>query len=88
MRLNIKVVPKSSRAAVAGWLGDELKVRVVAPPERGKANRAVIDLLADTLGLPPDRIRIVAGTTSGRKLVEIDGLSEPDVRARLAKDMR
>jgi len=88
MRLNIKVVPKSSRTMVAGWLGDELKIRVAAPPERGKANDAVVALLAVTLGVPAERVRIVAGATAGRKVVEMDGLSEPDVRARLEKGAR
>lgn len=88
MRLNVKVVPKSSRTVVAGWLGDELKIRVAAPPERGKANDAVVALLARALGLRPDRIRIVAGAASGRKLLEIDGITEADARARLAGMVR
>lgn len=60
-----------------------LKVRVSAPPERGKANAAVEELLAAALGLPRERVKIVAGASSPRKIVEIDGLSEAEVRARL-----
>jgi len=46
-RLKVKVVPGSSRDQIAGWLGDALKIKVTAPPERGKANEAVIEILAD-----------------------------------------
>ena len=73
MRLHLKVVPKSSRNRVAGWVGDRLKVQVTAAPERGKANDAVIDVLAAALGLPRSRVRIVAGATSPLKTVEVDG---------------
>ncbi len=83
MRLAVKVVPKASRDGVAGWLGDALKVCVTAPPERGKANAAVAQVVADALGVPRDRVRVIAGHTSPRKVVEIDGVEEADVRARL-----
>jgi uncharacterized protein (TIGR00251 family) len=73
MNLPLKVVPKASRNRVVGWVGERLKVQVTAPPERGKANDAVIELLAETLGLPRARIRIVSGETSPLKTVEIDG---------------
>lgn len=73
MRLHLKVVPKSSRDRIAGWIGDRLKVQVTAAPERGKANEAVVDVLAAALGLPRARVRIVSGETSPLKTVEIDG---------------
>lgn len=82
-RLAVKVVPGASRSAIAGWLGDALKVRVSAPPERGKANAALEAMLARVLGLAPERVRIVAGHGSTRKVVAIDGLSDTEVRARL-----
>ena len=73
MRLHLKVIPKASRDRVAGWVGDRLKVQVTAAPERGKANDAVVEVLAAALGLPRGRVRIVAGETSPLKTVEIDG---------------
>lgn len=79
----MKVVPGASRDSLAGWLGDALKVRVAAAPEKGKANAAVERMLARALGLPPKSVRIVAGVTSTRKTMEIDGLSAAEVRARL-----
>ena len=76
-------MPGSSRSAVAGWLGDTLKVRVTAPAERGKANAAVEEALAEALGVTRDSVRIVGGTASPRKVVEIAGLSEAEVHRRL-----
>lgn len=82
----IKVVPGSSRNAVAGWLGETLKVRVTAPAERGKANVVVEETIAEALGLSRDCARVVAGKASPRKVVEIVGLSEFEVHRRLSKD--
>jgi len=73
MKLPLKVVPKASRNRVVGWVGERLKIQVTAPPERGKANDAVVEILAEALGLPSARVRIVAGETSPLKTVEIDG---------------
>jgi uncharacterized protein YggU (UPF0235/DUF167 family) len=83
-KLPIKVVPGSSRSGIAGWLGDTLRVRVTAPPERGKANAAVESLLSDVLGLPGGGARIISGGSSPRKLVEIVGVSEAAARRKLS----
>lgn len=83
-RLQVKVVPGASRSALAGWLGETLKVRVTAPPEKGKANAAVEAMLCEALRLPPGGVRIVSGRHSTRKLVEIRGLSRAEIRERLA----
>lgn len=83
MRLEIKVIPKASRDRLVGWLGDRLKVAVTAPPERGKANAAVVALLSSVLGLPRSSIRIVAGETIPQKTVEIASPDESTLRSRL-----
>jgi uncharacterized protein (TIGR00251 family) len=80
-------VPGASRSGVTGWLGDMLKVRVTAPAERGKANAAVEALLAKALGVAKDGVRVVSGMTSPRKVVEIAGLSEAEVRSRLERNL-
>lgn len=85
IKLEIKVVPGSSRNGIAGWLGETLKVRVTARPERGKANAAVEQVIAAALGLPSKCTRVVAGKSSARKVVEISGLSESEVYRRLSK---
>jgi uncharacterized protein (TIGR00251 family) len=83
VKLRIKVVAGSSRSGIAGWLGDALRVRVSAPAERGKANAAVEALLSQALGLSGGGAKIVSGSTSPRKVVEIFGLTEAEVRRRL-----
>ena len=84
MKLPVKVVPKSSRDRIVGWVGDALKICVTAPPEKGRANDAVEALLADALGLPKEQVRITAGLSSPRKSVQIDGLDDAEIRRRLA----
>ncbi|HUP00399.1 MAG TPA: DUF167 domain-containing protein [Gemmatimonadota bacterium] len=83
MRLAVKVVPRATREEVAGWLGDALKIRVRAAPEHGKANAAALEVLARSLELPVGRLRLVAGASSARKIIEIDGLDEAEIRRRL-----
>ena len=85
MKLTVKVVPGASRTEIVGWLGEALKVRVSAPPERGKANAAVEAAIAAALGLPDTAVNVVLGTTSPRKTVEISGMTEEAVHARLCK---
>ena len=79
MKLTVKVVPGSSQELIAGWLGDELKIRVRQVPENGKANEAVRRLLSKTLDLPLDDIRIVSGMASPHKTIEILGMDEAAV---------
>ena len=86
VKLPLKVVPGSSRNAIAGWLGDALKVRVTAAPEHGKANAAVESILAETLGIAAANVRVIAGHGSPRKVVEIAGLSESEIHRLLQKD--
>lgn len=72
MKLHIKVIPSSSKDCIAGWLEDTLKVKVKAPAEKGKANKAVIKVLEKELKLEKGSISIKSGTTSGRKIIEIN----------------
>ena len=81
--INVKVVPGSSRDRVAGRYGDGIKVQVSAPPEGGKANQAVVELLAAALGLKSQQVQVVKGHTQPRKVVDIAGMEPADVLARL-----
>jgi uncharacterized protein (TIGR00251 family) len=81
IRLNVHVQPRASRSEVVGTHGTALKVRVQAPPVDGAANDAVISLLSTQLGVSRRAVRIVAGTASRTKTVEIDGTTEAAVRA-------
>ena len=74
IELRIKVVPGSSRSEIVGPLGNRLKIRVAAPAEGGKANRAVVELLRDWLSVKD--VEIVAGNSSAEKTVRVGGLKE------------
>jgi uncharacterized protein len=65
--LHVRVQPKARANAVKGWHGDSLRVSVTAAPEDGKANRAVIALLAEILDVAPSSIGLVRGATSRDK---------------------
>ena len=65
--LHVRVQPKARANAVKGWHGDALRVSVTAAPEDGKANSAVIALLAETFGIAPSSISLVRGVTSRDK---------------------
>jgi uncharacterized protein (TIGR00251 family) len=83
--LKVKVVPGASRDRVVRFLGDALKIQVSAPPERGKANGAVIEILAETLGIPSAQIVLMAGAGNPRKQFRIDGLSADQLLEKLKK---
>jgi uncharacterized protein (TIGR00251 family) len=82
-RLRLRVKPGARRSTIVGVHGGALKLAVAAPPEKGKANRAVIALLADALGLTPSAVTITTGETSQDKVAEI-ALTPARVRAILA----
>ena len=83
--LHIKVVPGASRDRIIGRLGDAIKVQVSAAPEKGKANEAVINLIAGLLGLRRNDIQIVRGHTQPRKVLEIQGISQEDLDRRISE---
>jgi uncharacterized protein (TIGR00251 family) len=82
-RIAVVVSPGAKGSEIVGRHGDAWKLRVAAPPERGRANVAVCALLADALGVPPGSVRVVAGASARRKIVEIEGLDAAEVGRRL-----
>lgn len=82
--LSIKVVPGARRDRVVGRYGGAIKVQVSAPPEGGKANHAVVALIAQALGLKEHQVTIVRGHTQPRKVVRIDGVEKTDAERRLS----
>ncbi len=83
-RLRLRVAPGADRAKVVGRHGDGWKVRVAAAPERGRANEAVLQLLAETLAVPRGSISLVAGSSSRDKIVELAGIPPDEIDRRLA----
>ncbi|MCL6621624.1 MAG: DUF167 domain-containing protein [Syntrophobacterales bacterium] len=80
--VRVQAVPGAGRTEVAGLVGDRLKIRLAAPPEKGAANRELLAFLAARLGLPRQAVRLLHGAGSRAKLVAVDGL-EPELWQRL-----
>lgn len=83
--LPVKVVPGASRDKVVGVLGDALKVTVSAAPEKGRANQAVVRVLAEALGVDRRSISAVSGQTAARKEFRIQGASARELHATLSR---
>jgi hypothetical protein len=82
--VRLRVSPGAARAAVVGRHGDGWKLRVAAAPERGKANEAVLALLAETLAVPRASVTLVSGGSSRDKIVELAGIEPDEIERRLA----
>jgi hypothetical protein len=82
--LRLRVAPGTNRPGIVGRYGDGWKVRVTAPPEGGKANEAVLRLLAKTLGVPRRDLELAAGSTSRDKVITLLGLTTETADARMA----
>jgi hypothetical protein len=84
-----KIVPGSSGATrVCGVLDGMLKIKVSAPPEKGKANQCLLKFLARALDINKSALNIVAGKTSPIKRVHVSGVSAEMLRRKLTRDVR
>ena len=83
-RVRLRVSPGAGKAGIVGRHGDAWKVRVTAAPEHGRANEAVLRLVADALALPRDALTLVAGHGGRDKIVEFTGLGPALVERRLS----
>jgi uncharacterized protein (TIGR00251 family) len=83
-RLSVKVRPGAREGAIVGWQQGVLRLSVQSPPERGKANAAVVALLAKRLGVPRSSVSIEQGAASRDKIIRVDGLDEAEARRRLS----
>ena len=81
--LKLRVQPKASKNLVEGCRGDTVRVRVTAPPENGKANAAVVALLADALDVNRSQLTIIKGLRSKNKTVEVESLTLEEAVRRL-----
>ncbi len=81
--LNILAVPNAAKTQVAGRVGEAVKIRVRAVPEGGRANAALCEYLAESLGVGRRAVRLESGDTGRQKRIRIDGLTEDEVCRRL-----
>ena len=79
--LNVKAQPRSSRSGLDGLVGDAVKVRIRSAPVDGKANKELVETLADAFGLPKSRVVFKGGETSKTKRILLQGLTAEQVRA-------
>ena len=83
-RVAITVSPGAARTELVGRHGDGWRARIAAPPERGRANRALVELIAETARVRRDRVLLVGGAGSRRKVLEVEGLDDDELDRRLA----
>src|SRR5882672_5708798 len=82
-RIKVYVQPRASRTAVVGMHGDAIHIRLAAAPVDNAANEALVALVASRLGIPRRNVRVVAGASSRRKVIEVVGTTAEVVAAAL-----
>jgi uncharacterized protein (TIGR00251 family) len=86
--IKVYLQPKSSKNEIAGAYRDGIKIRVTAPPSEGKANKALIKLLAKELQIPESHIEILKGHHSREKILRISEIIEQELLERLKGDLK
>jgi uncharacterized protein len=81
IRLAVYIQPRASKTELAGRHDGSIKIRIAAPPVDHAANRALIEFVAECLGIAARKVRIVSGATSRRKVLEIDGATATAIAA-------
>jgi uncharacterized protein (TIGR00251 family) len=88
MKLTVRVQPGARRSALVGRMANgTLKLAVTAPPEGGRANQAVVELLAETLGLGRRQVQVVGGASSRSKVVSVEGMTPEEVERKLDQSL-
>ncbi len=82
--IKVHVAPRASANKVAGAHDGALKVSLTAPPVEGAANKALVDFLAKTLGVPRSSGSLISGQTSRNKVVRVDGIGVDEALRKLA----
>jgi hypothetical protein len=82
--LSVKLQPRASKNEISGPLGDELKIKVTAPPVDAAANQALIELLAKKLDCPRGRVELIRGQTSRHKTIKLHGFTPEEVLRQIS----
>jgi uncharacterized protein (TIGR00251 family) len=85
-KINVQISPGASKNEVTGMANDVLRIKIAAPPVKGKANKELIDYLSHRLNVGKDSLDILKGHTSKNKLISIEGLSKVSVLEKLLSD--
>lgn len=81
--INVKAQPRSSKSGIDGLIGDAVKVRIRCAPVDGKANRELIETLADEFGIAKSRVEFKSGETSKQKRILLRGVTAAEVAAKV-----
>jgi uncharacterized protein len=81
--ITVRLTPRAARDEISGWVDDVLQTRVSAPPVDGRANVALVRLIAAALRIPQSRVAVVSGQTARLKRIRVEGLSVEEVKRRL-----
>ena len=82
-KISLVVYPNAAKNEVAGFAEGVLRVKVSAPPVKGKANKELITFLSQCLGVGKDRLSIIKGHTMRNKVIAVDGLNQEEILKRL-----
>ena len=85
IKIGVKVLPNAGKNEVVGMTNGVWRIKIAAPPEKGKANKELINFLSDILATKKDQVNILRGQTSHNKLLAIDGLTADEVTARFSQ---
>jgi len=88
VRLSVKITPGAARTKILGPHGDCLKIAVNAPPEKGKANHALIEFLSKTIKIPKQQITVQVGHTAPRKILLLQGITGDQAKTFLQNVQR
>ncbi len=84
VRISVKVTPGSSRNEILGFTNGVWRIKIAAAPDKGKANKELIEFLSGYLDIRRDQIEILKGQTSHNKIISIEGVSAENVKSRLS----
>jgi len=82
-RVRLRIVPNAKRSEIVGRHGEAIKIKVAAPALEGRANEALLEFLADVLGVPKREVQLVSGEKSRDKVIEVEGLDAAEAEGRL-----
>jgi uncharacterized protein len=83
LKIAVKVQPNARKNEITGFSNEVLRIKIAAPPDKGKANKELIGFLSDILGLKKDSIAILRGQTDHNKLISIEGITRETLMVRL-----
>ncbi len=81
--LSVKIIPNSDKSEIIGWFNEDLKMRIPAVPEKGRANKELISFLAKVIGVPKSYIEVIQGITNQKKVLIIKNITKKFISKKL-----